>query len=159
MSAQADDFKGLIPVTSQFLFEVDGVAIGTFGEVWGLELHVGVEEFAEGGENGFVHKFPGRMSWPHIIMRAGITNSDALFQWVAKSSGEGYAAGGDKLVRCTGAITAIGTDQKRLRAWEIQGAFPVRWSGPRFSAASGEPLQEELEIAHHGFRSRTFSGA
>jgi len=157
VSDQTVGLSGLIPVSSQFLFEVDGVQIGIFGEVSGLELHVEVEEYSEGGENGYVHKFPGRMSWPHIVMKAGVTNSDALFQWVSKSSGEGYAAAGNKLNRCTGAITAIGTDGRRLRAWELQGAFPVRWTGPQFSVGSSEALQEELEIAHHGFKSRTFS--
>lgn len=158
MSVQANDFRGVVPVSSHFLFEVDGAQIGVFGEVSGLELHVSVEEYQEGGENGYVHKFPGRMTWPHIVMKAGVTNSDALFQWVAKSSGEGFAAAGNKLARCTGAITALGTDGKRLRAWDLEGAFPVRWSGPTFSAVSTEALQEELEVAHHGFRSKTFSG-
>ena len=142
-----------------FLFEVDGVQIGAFQEVSGLELQVAVKEYEEGGQNGFVHKFPGRASWPHIVMKAGVTNSDALFQWVAKSSGDGFAAAGDKITRSTGAITAIGSDGSRLRSWDIQGAFPVRWSGPRFSAGSNEALQEELEVAHHGFSSNTFSAS
>ncbi len=159
MSDQSSDFNGIIPAAHMFLFEVDGVQIGAFQEVSGLELHVAVKEYEEGGQNGFVHKFPGRASWPHIVMKAGVTNSDALFQWVAKSSGDGFAAAGDKITRNTGAITAIGSDGNRLRSWDIQGAFPVRWSGPRFSAGSNEALQEELEVAHHGFSSNTFSGS
>ena len=158
MNPSMQDFKGVSPVSPMFLFEVDGVTIGTFQEVSGLELHVAVKEFEEGGQNGFVHKFPGRASWPHIVMKAGITDSDALFQWVAKSSGDGFASAGNKITRSTGAITAVNTDGKRLRAWDIQDAFPVRWSGPRFSATANEALQEELEIAHHGFVSKTFSG-
>jgi phage tail-like protein len=157
MSDQSSDFNGIIPAAHMFLFEVDGVQIGAFQEVSGLELQVAVKEYEEGGQNGFVHKFPGRASWPHIVMKAGVTNSDALFQWVAKSSGDGFAAAGDKITRSTGAITAIGSDGSRLRSWDIQGAFPVRWSGPRFSAGSNEALQEELEVAHHGFSSNTFS--
>ena len=34
----------------------------------GLELNVETEQYEEGGENGFVHKFPGRMSWPNITL-------------------------------------------------------------------------------------------
>ncbi|HTT90424.1 MAG TPA: phage tail protein [Acidimicrobiales bacterium] len=157
MTDLSSDFSGIVPVTPMFLFEVDGVQIGVFQEVSGLELTVAVKEYEEGGENGFVHKFPGRSSWPNVVMKAGITNSDALFQWVSKSSGDGFAAAGNKITRCTGAITALGTDGTRLRSWDIQGAFPVRWSGPRFNAGSTEALQEELEIAHHGFASNTFS--
>ena len=107
-----------------FLFEVDGVQIGVFQEVSGLELQVAVKEYEEGGENGFVHKFPGRSSWPHIVMKSGVTNSDALFQWVSKSSGDGFAAAGNKITRCTGAITAIGTDGTQASFLGRPGCFP-----------------------------------
>jgi phage tail-like protein len=156
MSSLSDGFKGMVATSPMFMFEVDGVPIGVFQEVSGLELHVAVKEFEEGGQNGFVHKFPGRSSWPNIVMKAGITSSDALFQWVASTSGDGFAAAGNKITRCTGAITAVAADGTRLRSWDLQGAFPVRWTGPRFSAGSNDPLQEELEIAHHGFVSKTF---
>jgi len=32
----------------------------------------------------------------------------------------------------------------------------VRWSGPNFDANNAEPLHEELELAHHGFTSKTY---
>ena len=84
--------------------------IGVFPDVSGLELSVSVTSYEEGGENGYVHKLPGRASWPHIVMKSGVTDSDALFQWVSQSSGDGFAAAGNKITRCTGAITALGTD-------------------------------------------------
>ncbi|MDC3332360.1 phage tail protein, partial [Ilumatobacter sp.] len=34
------------------------------------------------------------------------------------------------------------------------GAFPVKWTGPSFSASSTDMAEEQLEIAHHGFRAR-----
>jgi phage tail-like protein len=150
-------FGGDIPVGSRFLFEVDGVEIGVFGEVSGLELTVSVEQFEEGGQNGFVHKLPGRMSWPNLVFRRGITDSDALFSWVQKSSGEGFAANNNKLQRCTGAITVVASDTTRLRSWEIDAAFPIRWTGPRLDVSDASPLNEELEVAHHGFRPKTLS--
>ena len=61
-----------------FLFEVDGVEIGRFMEISGLEVSVAVEDLEEGGENSFVHKLPGRMSWPNITLKRGITQNDAL---------------------------------------------------------------------------------
>ncbi|MDQ1395047.1 MAG: hypothetical protein QOG64_306 [Acidimicrobiaceae bacterium] len=155
----ADDrgLRGEVTVSSRFLLEVDGVEIGVFAEVSGLELTVAVDTYEEGGENGFSHKLPGRMSWPNLVFKRGITDSDALFNWVGKSSGPGFAANGNKVTRSTGAITLLGSDHKRLRAWEIQAAFPVRWTGPRLDVNTTVPLNEELEVAHHGFRSKTFS--
>ena len=156
MSDAATGFNGEMPIQSSFLFEVDGVQIGMFSEVSGLEVNVEVATYAEGGENGFVHQLPGRMSWPHIVLRRGVTQSDALFAWVNKTSGAGFGANGNKLTRSTGAITTIGTDGSRLRSWELQGVFAIRWVGPRFAVDRYEHLEEELELAHHGFTSKTF---
>ena len=50
----------------------------------------------------------------------------------------------------------IGSDGSRLRAWELQGVFAVRWRGPNFDVGSGDALYEELELAHHGFTSKTY---
>ena len=119
-------FKGELPSSSSFIFEVDGVQIGMFAQVSGLELKVDVITYEEGGVNGFVHKLPGRMTWPHIVLRRGVCDSDALFSWTAKTSGPAFEANGNKLARSTGAITAIGSDGGRLRAWELQQVFAVR---------------------------------
>lgn len=150
------DLHQQVLVSSRFLFEVDGVEIGVFGEVSGLELTVSTESYSEGGQNGFSHKFPGRMSWPNLVFKRGITDSDALFEWVRKSSGEDFEANNNKLTRCTGAITVVDSTGVRRRAWEVSSAFPVRWTGPRLDIASADALSEELEVAHHGFRSKTF---
>jgi len=150
--------NGHLPNTANFLFEVDGSAIGLFGEITGLEVSVDTVSYAEGGENGFVHRLPGRLTWPNIVLRRGITNSDALFTWVNKTAGPAFESNTDKLTRSTAAITLVGTDGTRLRSWTIQGAFAVRWSGPRLAVDSGgEGADEELELAHHGFTSKTFT--
>jgi phage tail-like protein len=153
----ATPLGGDVPTADAFLFEVDGVEIGVFREVHGLQVSVGVEEIREGGQNGFVRKVPGRMSWPNVVFKRGLTQTDALFDWLSKSSGEGFASKGNKLVRTTGAITALDSQGSRLRAWEFTDVFPVRWKGPDFETGRNEPLEEELEIAHHGFRSKTQS--
>jgi phage tail-like protein len=150
---------GDLPTANAFLFEVDGVEIGVFREVHGLQVSVGVEEVREGGQNGFVRKLPGRMTWPNLVFKRGLTQSDALFDWLSKSSGEGYASKQNKLTRTTGAVTALDSTGRRLRSWELSEVFPVRWKGPEFATGRNEPLEEELEIAHHGFKSQTKDGA
>lgn len=156
MSDTATTLAGEYTSENSFLFEVDGVTIGTFAEVEGLEVHVEVATYAEGGQNGYVHQLPGRMTWPNIILRRGVTDSDALFEWVNRTAGPKYEANSNKLTRSTGAITAIGSNGSRLRSWELQGVFAVRWSGPSFNVAGAGSLSEEIELAHHGFKSKTF---
>ena len=144
------------PSTSgRFLFEVDGVEIGMFREVSGLRLDVTVEEYVEGGQNGYVHQLPGVMRWPHLMFTRGLVQSDALFTWVTKTSGEGFSGNDNSLKRATGAVTVINHVGKRLRSWELDGVFAVSWSGPQLLADSDEALNETLEVAHNGFRAVT----
>jgi phage tail-like protein len=138
---------------SRFLFEVDGVEIGLFASVRGLQVTSQTENIIEGGQNGFTHRMPGRLEWPNITFSRGLTDADALFDWMNKTAGEGFAAAGNKITRSTGAITALSTDGGRLRSWSLEDVFPVRWTGPDFSVGTDDPLTEELEVAHHGFRS------
>lgn len=153
----SDGFDAQRVTSATFLFEVDGVEIGNFMEISGLEVSVAVEDLEEGGENSFVHKLPGRMSWPNITLKRGVTQNDALLDWLNKSSGEQFAASGNKLSRSTAAITLLGPSAKRLRAWEFTGAFPIRWKGPSFAADSNDWATEELEITHHGFRAKNIA--
>lgn len=140
------------PLSSRFLFEVDGVEIGLFASVRGLAVTSQTEELVEGGQNGFARKLPGRLEWPNIVFSRGLTQSDALFQWMQRVSGEGFAANGNKVTRSTGAITAVANNGQRLRSWSLSGVIPVRWKGPDFDGDSESLLSEELEIAHEGFR-------
>lgn len=143
---------GDAPVAANFVLEVDGVEIGTFMEVSGLELVVTTQEYVEGGQNQYVHRFPGVMRWPNLVFRRGLVNSDALFAWVSRTSGDGFAGNDDTLTRATGAVTVVDGEGTRLRSWQLEGVFAVAWSGPRLSAELTAPLVETLEVAHNGFR-------
>ena len=147
---------GSDPVTAdRFVLEIDGLNIGWYLEVSGLELKNEVESYVEGGQNGFVHKFPGRMTWPSLVFKRGITKDDNLMEWVRRSSGEGFEKLGNKLERKTGAVSIVNHKGEPLRAWTLIDPFPVRWTGPRLSATDWSALSEEVEVAHHGFTTRS----
>jgi phage tail-like protein len=155
LPATLDWLGGDPPVANRFLLEITGIEIGIFKEVTGLQVTVPTDSILEGGQNGYAHKVPKRMEWPNIVLKRGLTQSDALFEWLSKSSGEGFSGNHDKVDFSNGAITAITATGDRLRSWELYRVFPVRWKGPDFSVDSKAPLEEELEIAHHGFKPNT----
>lgn len=132
----------------QFVLSLDGVEVGAFSEVSGLSVEVKVETIDEGGQNEFSHKVPGRMQWPNLVLKAGVTSNSALFDWFRRSSGAGLEQ--DYLQRTTVGLALIDGQGEIVRAWELDGAFPVKWSGPQFAAGSREVAMETLEIAHHG---------
>ncbi|HEY4333608.1 MAG TPA: phage tail protein [Ilumatobacteraceae bacterium] len=153
--ADNDGFAGSRVHVGSFLFEVDGLEIGSFQQVSGLQVQIAVEDIEEGGENGFTHHLPGRMSWPNITLKRGVTQTDNLLDWLNKSSGEQFASAGNKLTRSSAALTLMGPGATRLRSWEFVDAFAVKWTGPDFASTAAEMASEQLEIAHHGFKSKT----
>lgn len=155
MSSSDRALGGDATTAGWFLFEVDGVPIGTFRKLSGLSVRLGTHRYVEGGQNDFVHTFPGVLEWPNLVFERGLVESDALFAWVRASAGEGAAANNDRVTRSTGAVTALDYQGNRLRAWELDAVFAVAWDGPTFDVESNATLVERLEVAHEGFRSKT----
>jgi phage tail-like protein len=141
------------PFVGKFTFEIDGLTIGAFTEVSGLAVTLDVEELAEGGQNGFTHKLLGRMKWPNIVLKRGLTDTDALFGWVTECSGAGLTKNGNKVVPRNGRISVLDAKGSAVRTWTLLNAKPVRWTGPRLAASSRDLAIEELEVCHSGFTS------
>lgn len=140
------------PFSGQFVFTVDGLTIGTFLEVSGLSVQIDTEELVEGGQNQFTHKLPKQMKWPNLVLKRGITETDVLFEWFAKCSGEGLDAAGSKIERRHGSVQLKDSTGKVVRRWDFTDAFPVKWSGPKLAASSKDLATEELEVCHCGFK-------
>ena len=79
------------PFVGKFIFKIGDLQIGAFTEVTGLAVSVDVEELAEGGQNAYTHKLLGRMRWPNIVFKRGLTDSDALFTWLLMLTMAGFA--------------------------------------------------------------------
>ena len=146
-----DSYDPFSPSSATFDVVVDGKTLGRFLEASGLEVEVEVFEVKEGGQNFFVHKFPGRFSFPNITVKRGVTSDNGLLAWIDASSAGAFEKNGNKLARTTVALVLTSANGAPLRTWTFFDAFPVKWSGPNFTADSDDYLVEELEIAHHGF--------
>ncbi|CAM4236374.1 phage tail protein [Kibdelosporangium persicum] len=140
------------PFSGQFVFTVDGLTIGTFLEVSGLSVQIDTEEVVEGGQNQFTHKLPKQMKWPNLVLKRGITDTDTLFEWFAKCSGDGLESAGNKIERRHGSVQLKDSTGKVVRRWDFTEAFPVKWSGPKLAATSKDLATEELEVCHCGFK-------
>jgi len=140
------------PFTGKFVFEVGARKIGALTEVSGLSVQIDVEELAEGGQNAFTHRLLGRMKWPNLVLKRGITNTDELFAWLCECSGEGLTGNGNKIKAENGKVSVLDAKGQPMRTWEFIAAKPVKWSGPRLAASSRDLAVEELEVCHCGFR-------
>src|SRR6266849_3957473 len=95
--------------------------IGFFSQCSGLEMSFDVYEYREGGSNDFVHRLPGAMHYPNLLLSRGLTDEDALLRWFAATQTK------PELKEMT--LTLKGGDVERN--WSFADAFPVRWTGPQ----------------------------
>lgn len=127
---------------NHFVLEIPGLAIGAFSELSGLTVERDVLDYPEGGVNDFVHRLPGRLKYPNLVLKRGVTDQDALQSWFFDSQAKAQLRNITiKLVDPTG---------KPKRTWAFAQAFPVKWTGPKLNAGSDSPATEELEVAHQG---------
>lgn len=129
---------------SSYLFrvELDGISQAHFRECSGLGSSVEVIENPEGGK-GQVGKLPGRVKYPNIMLKWGLTDSTELYEW-HRSALHGT------IVRKHGSIVQLdgkGVEQAR---WNFTNGWPTKWDGASFNAGGSDLSVETLEIAHEG---------
>ena len=134
----------------RFLVTIDDRPLGVFTKVEGLAASYEVLTIKEGGENGYVHALPGRLSYDNLkLTRPVDTTSGKIAAWFSEY--KPVLHGGGQLRYATASVAAYGTDDQVVAKWEFEGVHPISYSGPSFQAGSANVLTETLELAHHGF--------
>jgi phage tail-like protein len=114
-----------------------------FSECSGLEGTIETEDYEEGGNNGFVHRFRKHMRWNSIVLKRGVGLDDRLWDWFyAYTQGTGQ--------RRNGLITLLDEAGERKKTWGFREGLPVRYVGPVMKADQSAVAIESIEIAHHG---------
>src|SRR3954471_21600460 len=68
-----DTSSALAGLGTAALSAVTDTLLGGFTECGGLEMNLAIEDYKEGGNNGAVLKFPGRVSWANLSLKRGVT--------------------------------------------------------------------------------------
>lgn len=135
----------MVALSHLFHVKLDMVDIGLWTEFTGLSAEYDVEEYEEGGNNWFSHKFPGRLKYGNITLKRPIdSDSGKLHGWFASLMGS-------SAVRSTASVTVHDAELNAIAGWNFIDIIPVKWSGPTFNAGDEQVAIEELEFAHHGF--------
>lgn len=132
----------------RFLVEIDGLIVGGFSEVTGLEMSMEAESYEEGGVNAYTHQLPTRMEYENIELKRGLTNDPQLWLWIKQVTNDPPLPGMDR--RKTVRIFLQDTTGQESVGWECSEALPVRWAGPELSADDASVAIETVELAHHG---------
>jgi phage tail-like protein len=138
-----DTSSALAGIISGALSAVLDVAVGGFSEVSGLEMTMKIEEHPEGGNNGAVLKFPGRVSWTNLTLKRGLASNTSLWDWHYS-----YVQGRGK--RRSGVIVLLTELKVPNNIWFFKDGLPVKYSGPSLNATQNAVAIEAVEIAHQG---------
>jgi phage tail-like protein len=128
----------------RFRVEIEGLVVGGFTEVAGLDMEIEVTSVREGGVNGFEHLLAGPARYPsRLALRRGLTDSDGFWRWCRD-----VARG--KVERRNGSIVLLDEGGADAWRWNFVDAFPVRWIGPALGAQAGWVAMESVELVHRG---------
>ena len=129
-----------------FRIRVDGLEVGGFQEVSGLQSEIEVYEYQEGGLNTYVHRLPGPARYPsNLILKRGLTDQQELWVWYQSII---FRRG--PILRRNGSIILLNDAGEEARGWNFFQAYPVRWLGPQFNAQNQTVAFESLELVHNG---------
>ena len=128
----------------RFTVAIDGFDLGNWSKCEGLTVEYDIHEYKEGGQNGFVHRLPGRAKYQNIKLTRPIDDSSTIVAgWVA--SIQGVAA------RMTARVAVLDSAGELVTFWNLVDVYPVKWSGPSLDVTSSTVAMESLELAHNGF--------
>jgi phage tail-like protein len=128
-----------------FQLTIAGNDLGAFHTCDGLGAQMEVEQYSEGGNNGFVWQLPSRISWSNITMTRPVTSdSGKVLEWFNEVIEEADREDGE--------IVALAPDLTPIVRWQVLGILPVRWQGPTFDPSRSQVATETLEFSHEGLQ-------
>lgn len=115
------------PSTSSFTVIIDNppLALATFQEVSGLSIEIEVEEFAEGGENTFLHQVPVRSKFPNLVLKRGMSQDDYLYNWI-QEAGNWHLDGPEEMNRREVTLVLWGSLPEPAVSMARTAGLPVR---------------------------------
>lgn len=133
--ARVDPYKNF-----RFLVEIDGIVQAGFSESSGFGSKVEVVEYREGGDAATVRKLPGKVSYPDITFKWGVTDSRELYDWH-------LAAVNGQIQRKNGSIILLDDMAQEKVRWNFFNAWPSNWDGPDFNAKGNDVAIDTLTIS------------
>ena len=127
----------------RFYVKIDGMTSAVFTEMSGLQVETVVTEYEEGGNNGFVHRLPGRTKVGNLTLKRGVVATNEFFNWYSE-----ILQG--KLKYRHVDVLVFDSEGHELAKWSFANAYPVKWTGPQLAADGKNAAIETLELAHEG---------
>ena len=128
---------------SQFGLEIDGVELARFTGISGLGYESEVVTFQDTLADGKIitRKRPGRISFPDIVLKRGLSADNALVDWY-------QTVVNGAVERKSGSIVIYDQTSTEIGRWNFENAWISKWSASALDAGTDDIMIEEITIAH-----------
>jgi phage tail-like protein len=122
-----------------FKVEIEGVTVGAFRNVEGLDSETEIIEFQD-GDDIVLRKRPGRTKYSNVTLKRGYINTDELWMWRKKVI--------DGVVeRKSGSIILCSDDGGEVMRYNFYEGWPCKWKGFSLDGKGTDVNVEEIELA------------
>lgn len=123
---------------------IDNKEEAGFSEVSSPDITSDPVEYREGNMAGKTPgKQPGILKYSNVTLKRGTTDSQVFVNWM-KDIQNG------KATRKTVVITLMDDEMKDVASWQLEKAWPTKYTAPDFNATSNEVAIESLELVTEG---------
>lgn len=123
---------------------IDQMEEAGFSEVATPDISSDPVEYREGTVGGKVPgRQPGILKYSNVTLKRGTTQSHIFVDWI-KAIQDG------KALRKTVVITLMDDEMKEVASWQLEKAWPTKYTAPDFNAISNEVAIESLELVCEG---------
>lgn len=115
-----------------------------FSEVSSPDITSDPVEYREGNMTGkTAGKQPGILKYGNVTLKRGVTDSQVFVAWM-KDVQDGKAP------RKTVVITLMDDEMNEAASWQLEKAWPTKYTGTDLNATSNEAAIESLELVTEG---------
>jgi phage tail-like protein len=146
----ATNSAGLYPLPAfhfKVLFEgASGSTDTSFQEVRGIGAEMQTEEYAEGGENRFMHRLPTGVKNTPLELKRGVTSQDsALISWCRSVLEFGLST---PIRPSAVTIYLLDEEASPARGWTFSDAYPMKWEIDEFNSTKNDIVIETITLSY-----------
>jgi len=124
-----------------FAVEISSIVAAQFSECVLPAATIEVIEYREGADvTNNVHKLPGLVRYGNLVLKRGLANSMALWDWFSS-----FATGTGALQTIT--VTLRDSARNPVTKWTFTNCWPIKYESPVLNAKTSALAIETLEIA------------
>ncbi|MFN3202997.1 MAG: phage tail protein [Bradymonadia bacterium] len=123
-----------------FKVEIDGVTVGAFRNVEGLDAETEVVEYQD-GDDLRLRKRPGRTKYSDITLKRGYISTMELWDW-RKRVMDGVVQ------RKSGSIVLCNDKGDEVMRYNFYDGWPSKWKGFTLDGKGTDAVVEEISISH-----------